>query len=162
MQRDRTQTEVHAAWRPDTSTGSSVPSNIPSITPERPLHSRPLHHASAENGHCLSTAFRKTKNPSAGLTRTYPSGLWPTTWLSLLPHQAPPAATLSWYSGADTALTLAPELLPVLKALSFSPSIASSVSQIASVQIQLKHLQLPRPRGRTLEPDLRPLFGAPF
>lgn len=41
-QRDRMQTEAHAAWRPDTSTGSSVPSNVPSITPEHSSSQPPL------------------------------------------------------------------------------------------------------------------------
>lgn len=111
---------------------------------QRPLHhprvllftAASLHHASAEKLHCLSTAFQKTKNPSAGLIGPAQAGAGQPPGSHLLPHQAP-AAVLSWWgspSRADTAFTLVSELLPLPKALSFSPSITSSASQITSVQ----------------------------
>lgn len=130
---------------------------------QRPLHhprvllftAAPLHHASAEKPHCLSTAFRKTKNPSAGLTGLAQAGAGQPPGSHLLPHRAP-AAVLSWWgspSRVGTAFTLVSELLPLPKAFSFSPSITSSVSQFTSVKGSAQTSSTPQTPGpHTLTP----------
>lgn len=97
-QRDRMQTEAHAAWRPDTSTGSSVPSNVPSITPECSSSQLPLSVMPLQR---TLTAFplpsENLKILQQSLQELTQAGFGQPPSSHLLPHRPPPAATLSWW-----------------------------------------------------------------
>ena len=128
-----------------------IPTTSTSITPNRspPQHSG---HSSAENPHHLSNTLRKNKTPSAGLTRSCLSQLWPSTWLS-----SPATSGTSYLhaklvpSRAGAALRPASELLCLrLKRFpSDPPSHPLSHKSYLFIRMWFKHLHLPRPQHPT-------------